>query len=61
MSRTNKKHIVIKDSKPKCNVHNKLFRRINKNLINQGKEPKLQKEVFDQWEVCDYRQYKRIA
>ena len=53
MSRSYKKPI-IKDSKG-SKWYNKLFRRTNKQRVNSNREPKLMKELVNDWDICDWR------
>lgn len=55
MSRSFKKHGVIKDIG--LRTYNRIFRRVNKQRINMGLDPKEMKEVVNQYDVCDYRQH----
>ena len=54
MSRSRKKHGIIKDRGWKKGIHNRIFRRVNKQRIKQGLEPKLMKELINPWDVCDW-------
>lgn len=56
MSRSYKKPIV-KDENKGGNWHNKLFRRTNKQRINSDREPKLMKELVNDWDICDWKYY----
>jgi hypothetical protein len=55
MSKSYKKHPIVKDKKPKDNFYNKVFRRTNKVLLNMDKELKLQDELVNQYDISDYR------
>ena len=56
MSRSYKKNPIIKDKGLKRKDYNSVFRRINKQRINQGKEPfHYTNEVVNGWDVCDWR------
>lgn len=54
MSRSRKKNGVIKDKGHLVKHYNRMFRRINKQRINQGKEPKLTREIVNDYDVCDW-------
>jgi len=56
MSRSRRKPWV-KDSKPSDNIHNRIFRRVNKQRVKGFKEPKLMRELIDDWDICDWRSY----
>ncbi len=55
MSRSKKKHGVLKDKGFAKSSYNKIFRRVNKQRIRLGKEPKLMRETADDYDVCDYK------
>lgn len=54
MSRSRKKNGIIKDKGHLAKHYNRMFRRINKQRINQGKEPKLIKEIVNDYDICDW-------
>lgn len=54
MSRSRKKHGVVKD-RGGIRTYNRAFRRINRQRITCGMEPLLMDEVINQYDVCDYR------
>ena len=54
MSRSKKKFGIFKDVGHLKKHYNKMFRRINKQRIKQGKDPKLLKEVVNDYDVCDW-------
>ena len=54
MSRSRKKFGVIKDVGHLKKHYNRLFRRINKQRVKLGKEPKLLKEIVNDYDVCDW-------
>lgn len=54
MSRSRKKFGVIKDVGHLKKHYNRMFRRVNKQRIKQGKDPKLLKEVVNDYDVCDW-------
>ena len=52
MSRSRKKAIVKDKTDHKW--YNRIFRRTNKQRIKSNKEPKLMKELINDWDVCDW-------
>ena len=57
MSRSYKKHGIIKDKGMSRGEYNRRFRRVNRQLIKEGKNPKLMYEVINPYDVCDYKMY----
>lgn len=55
MSRSRKKHGVLKHRGMRRSHYNRIFRRVNKQRIQLGKEPKLMNELINPYNVCDYR------
>jgi hypothetical protein len=55
MSRSFKTIGVIKDRGLRRSEYNKRFRRINKQQINEFKDPKQMHEVVNQYDVCDFK------
>ncbi len=55
MSRSIKKYGVIKDKGSAKSIYNKIFRRVNKQRVPLGKEPKLMREIVNDYDVCDYK------
>lgn len=55
MSRSFKKYGIIKDKGMSRGEYNRVYRRVNRYLINQGKEPKHLYEVVNSWNICDYK------
>jgi len=56
MSRSKKKHPIVKDKGLKRKDYNSAFRRINKQRIWEGKEPYHRtNEVVNGWDVCDWK------
>lgn len=56
MSRSRKKHLIIKAGSGEFRrIHNRRWRRRNRQQVNLGKEPFLQHEIGNQYDVCDYR------
>ena len=54
MSRSKKKHGIIKDRGWMVGLYNRKFRRTNKQRIKMGKRPLLMKELIDPWDVHDW-------
>lgn len=54
MSRSKKNFGIIKDVGHLKKHYNRMFRRTNKQRIKQGKDPKLLKEVVNDYDVCDW-------
>lgn len=54
MSRSRKKHGIIKDKGLTRAEYNRIFRRVNKQRIKNGQEPKLMNELINPWDVSDY-------
>ena len=54
MSRSLKKHGIIKDKGIPRPIYNRRFRRVNKQRVREGKEPFLLKELIDGYDVCDF-------
>ncbi len=57
MSRSYKKHGIIKDKGLSRGEYNRRFRRVNRQRVKQGKDPKLMLELINQYDVCDYKMY----
>ena len=57
MSRSRKKHGVIKDRGLRRADYNRRFRRVNKQRIQMGKDPYQLNELVESWDVCDWKQY----
>lgn len=57
MSRSYKKYGIIKDKGMSRGEYNRRFRRVNRQRIKEGKEPKLIYEVTNQYDVCDFKMY----
>lgn len=55
MSRSFKQYGIIKDKGMSRGEYNRVFRRVNRFLINQGKEPKHLYAVVNSWNICDYK------
>jgi hypothetical protein len=53
MSRSFKKHGIIKDKGIPRSIYNRRLRRVNKQRVQEGKEPFLLKELIDEYDVCD--------
>lgn len=61
MSRSYKKHGIIKDKGMSRGEYNRRFRRVNRQRIKEGKEPKLKYEVTNPYNVCDWKiRWKRM-
>lgn len=54
MSRSRKKTGVIKDKGLTRAEYNRIFRRVNKQRIHNGQEPKTMRELINPWDVSDY-------
>lgn len=57
MSRSYKKYGIIKDKGMSRGEYNRRIRRVNRQRIKKGKEPKLIYEVTNQYDVCDFKMY----
>lgn len=55
MSRSTKKIGIIKDKGMPRGIYNRRFRRVNKQRVNEGKEPFLLKELINGYDVCDFK------
>ena len=55
MSRSKRKHGIIKDKGYPKYLYNRKFRRVNKFRIRCGKEPKLLREIVNGYCICDYK------
>ena len=55
MSRSFKKYGIIKDKGISRGEYNRVFRRVNRQRVKEGKEPKHLYEVVNCWTVCDYK------
>jgi len=55
MSRSFKKHTIVKDTnKLKKQLANRKFRRVNKFLLKDEKPLKLHKELTNPYNICDW-------
>lgn len=54
MSRSYKKHGAIKDKGVSRGEYNRRFRRVNRQRIREGKDPKSKYEITNQYDVCDF-------
>lgn len=54
MSNSYKKKAIVKD-KTNHKWYNRIFRRVNKQRVKSNKEPKLMRELINDWDVCDYK------
>ena len=54
MSRSRKKHGIIKDRGWMRELYNRKFRRVNKQRIKMGKEPIPMKSLIDSYDVHDW-------
>jgi len=54
MSRSFKKHGIIKDKGIPRPIYNRRLRRVNKQRVQEGKKPFLLKELIDEYDVCDF-------
>lgn len=57
MSRSRKKHGIVKDRGLRRATYNRMFRRINRQRIKRGLEPRIMDEIINQYDVCDYKFY----
>jgi hypothetical protein len=55
MSRSFKKYGIIKDKGMSRGEYNRRFRRVNRQLIKERKDPKLMYEIANQYDVCDFK------
>lgn len=53
MARSFKKHVIVKDKKPKRWY--KVVRNRNKQIVKEGKEPFKEEELFNQYDICDWK------
>lgn len=62
MSRSIKKYGIIKDKGMSRGEYNRRFRRVNRQRIKEGKDPKLVYEITNQYDVCDYKiRWERVS
>lgn len=57
MSRSYKKHGIIKDKGLSRVEYNRRFRRVNRQRVKEGKDPKLMFEIAKPYDVCDFKLY----
>ena len=57
MSRSYKKHGIIKDKGLSRGEYNRKLRRGNRQRIKEGKDPKLMFEIANPYDVCDFKLY----
>lgn len=55
MSGSFKKYGIIKDKGMSRGEYNRIFRRVNRQRIKEGKDPKHMFETVNSWNVCDYK------
>lgn len=62
MSRSFKKYGIIKDKGMSRGEYNRRFRRVNRQRIKEGKDPKLVYESTNQYEISDFKmRWERIS
>lgn len=54
MSRSRKKHGIVKDKGLRRAEYNRRLRRVNKQKIKEGKDPLQMRELINPWDVCDW-------
>ena len=57
MSRSRKKHPIYKDKGFKSKVYNRIFRRVNKQRLNEDKELMALRELINDYDICDWVWY----
>ena len=57
MSKSRKKNPFIKDKAMTSREYNKIFRRVNKQRLEQGKRPFIKiRELINDYDICDWKQ-----
>lgn len=57
MSRSRKKVPIYKDKGFKHSVYNKIFRRVNKQRLHEGKDMIALRELINDYDICDWVWY----